>query len=78
MRGPRGVPIRIILKQVYTGAVRPIVEYASSTWATVAKSTMGKLDKVRNMGLRIILGIMKTILIREMEKIADIGLNHLN
>lgn len=36
-----------ILKQVYTGAVRPIVEYASPTWAPVAKSNTAPLDKVR-------------------------------
>ena len=61
-----------ILKQVYTGAVRPIMEYASSTWATMAKTTKEKLDKIQNMGLRITLGAMKTCPIREMEKTADI------
>ena len=27
-----------ILKQVYTGAVRPVVEYASTTWDTASKT----------------------------------------
>jgi len=61
-----------ILRQVYIGAVRPVTEYASTTWATASKTSKGKLDKVQNMGLRIILGAMKTTPIREMEKTADL------
>ncbi|KAK7101444.1 hypothetical protein V1264_019826 [Littorina saxatilis] len=61
-----------ILKQVYTGAVRPVMEYASSTWTTASKTNKGKLDKVQNMGLRIILGAMKSTPIQEMEKTADL------
>jgi hypothetical protein len=66
------LPLVKILKQVYTGAVRPIMEYASSSWATTAKTTKAKLEKIQNMGLRITLGAMKTCPIREMEKTADI------
>ena len=42
---------------VYTGAVRPVLEYASSSW---------------NLGLRTILGAMKITPIAEMEKTANI------
>ena len=57
-----------ILQQVYTGAVRPVADYASTSWVTASKSSKNKLDKVQNAGLRIILGAMKTTPIREMEK----------
>ena len=61
-----------ILKQVYIGAVRPVVEYASTTWDTASKTNKSKLDRVQNMGLRIILGAMRSIPIQQMEKIADL------
>jgi ribonuclease HI len=61
-----------ILRQVYTGAVRPAAEYASSSWMTASKTSKTKLDKVQNSGLRIILGAMKTTPIGELEKTADL------
>ena len=61
-----------ILKQVYTGTVRPVVEYASTTWNTASRTNKTTLDRVQNMGLRIITGAMKTTPIREMEKTADV------
>ena len=33
-----------ILRQVYIGAVRPIMEYASATWITASESAKAKLD----------------------------------
>ena len=41
-----------ILKKVYTGAVRPVLEYSSSSWIAAAKSTKSRLDRVQNRGLR--------------------------
>ena len=61
-----------ILKQVYTGAVKPVVEYASTTWDTASKTNKSKLDRVQNMGLRIILGTMGSTPIQQMEKTADL------
>ena len=61
-----------ILKQVYTGAVRPVVEYASTILDTASKTNKSKLDRVQNMGLRIILGAMRSIPIQQMEKTADL------
>ncbi|XP_064627880.1 uncharacterized protein LOC135487740 [Lineus longissimus] len=60
------------LKQVYTGSVRPVMEYASQSWATTAKTNQAKLDKVQNFGLRIILGAMKSTPIADMERTAGI------
>ena len=61
-----------ILKQVYTGAVRPVVEYASTIWDTALKANKIKLDRVQNMGLRIILGAMRSTPIQQMEKTTDL------
>ena len=48
-----------ILKTGYTGTVRSVVKYASTTWSTAAKTNKAKLDKVQNRGLRTILGAMR-------------------
>ena len=61
-----------ILKSVYTSNVRPVTEYASSSWTTASKSNKAKLDKIQNMGLRTILGAMKSTPIHEMQKTANI------
>ena len=49
-----------ILTEVYFAAVRPTMEYASTTWATVAETNKSRLDKVQNMALRVIVGSMNT------------------
>ena len=61
-----------ILKRVYTGAIRPVMEYATTSWATASTTNKGKLDKAQNLALRAIVGAMKTTPITEMEKRADI------
>ena len=57
-----------ILKQVYTGSVRPQLEYGATSWGTAAKTNTNKLKKVQNASLRIITGAIKTTPISEMEK----------
>ena len=61
-----------ILRRVYTGAVRPIMEYATTSWATASNANKSKLDKVQNVALRAIVGAMKTTPIKKMEKRADL------
>ena len=61
-----------LLARTYTGAVRPTMEYAATTWSTASKTNKSRLDKVQNMGLRLILGAMKSTPIRNMEKTANI------
>ena len=63
-----------ILLRVYTGAVRPIMEYATTSWAPASNASKSKLDKVQNVALRAIVGAMKTTPIKEMEKRADLPL----
>lgn len=61
-----------VLKQLYTGSVRPVMEYASPSWGTAAKARTNSLDKVQNMGLRIMLGALKTTPVKEMEKTTNV------
>ena len=58
-----------ILRRIYTGAVHPIMEYATTSWAT---SPNANRDKVQNVALRATVGAMKTTPIKEMEKRADL------
>ena len=57
-----------ILTQVYTGSVRPLLEYASTSWSTAAKTNTARLTKVHNQSLRLITGGIKTTPISAMEK----------
>ena len=57
-----------IIKTVYTGAVRPTLEYGASARATAAKTHPNKLVRVQNIGLTTILGAMKSTPIAMMEK----------
>ena len=59
-----------ILTQVYTGSVRPHLEYGATSWGTAAKTNTSRLTKVQNSGLRIITGALKTTPIETMEKTA--------
>ena len=68
----RGAGSPRILKTAYTGAVRPTFEYGASAWASAAKTHTNKLDQVQNMGLRTILGPMKSTPIATMQKTAGV------
>nr|KAG5705581.1 hypothetical protein BaRGS_034779 [Batillaria attramentaria] len=61
-----------LLTRVYTGAVRPAMEYASTSWGTASKTNKSRLDRVQNMGLRLILGAMRSTPIHEMTKTANV------
>ncbi|GFR79583.1 hypothetical protein ElyMa_000559700 [Elysia marginata] len=62
-----------VLKTVYTGYVRPILEYGSSAWNTVtAKSNQQKVEKFQNQSLRIITGGSKSTPILKMETITGL------
>ena len=56
-----------ILKQIYTGYVRPVMEYGSATWSTASKSNTHRLSTVQNTGMRIITGGLKTTPIAALE-----------
>ena len=68
MAGSKWDANKKVLMQVYTGALRPHMEYASSSWTTATKTNTGKLDKIQNAGLVLITGGIKTTQISAMEK----------
>ena len=61
-----------ILKQTYTGYVRPALEYGISAWGNCSKTQMEKLDRVQNSNMRIICGGMKSTPIHAMETITGL------
>ncbi|GFS06682.1 retrovirus-related Pol polyprotein from type-1 retrotransposable element R1 4 [Elysia marginata] len=60
-----------ILRQVYQGYIRPVMEYASPAWSTAAASNLTSLSKTQNQNLRIVLGAIKSTPIKELHKQAD-------
>ena len=59
-------------QQVYLDSERPVLEYGSSTFGTAASTTLQKLDKIHNTGLRIKEGNMKSTPINELESLAEL------
>ena len=59
-------------KQVYIGSVGPVLEYGTSTFGTAASAALQKLDKIKNTGLRIISGGVKSTPINEMKNLAGL------
>lgn len=41
---------------ILTAAVRPIIEYVSSSWDTVSKTNLENINKIQNMGGRVTFG----------------------
>ena len=59
----------VTLKRLYTGRVRPVLEYGMTAWGTTAKSNFDWVSKVQNQVTRIITGAMKSTPIMELEAI---------
>ena len=57
-----------IIKTVYEGSVRLVLEYSSTAWSTTAKTNQQFLDKIQNQALRIITDAMKSTPITFMEQ----------
>ena len=62
-----------VLKNVYIGAIRPHLEYGSTTFTSASKSTLYMLDKVQNQAMRLIIGAMKSTPIKVMEETTAIS-----
>ena len=60
------------LKKLYTGRVRPVLEYGVTAWNTAAKSTTDKVNRVQNQALRVITGAMRSTPIQELETITGL------
>ena len=62
----------VTLKRLYTGRVRPVLEYGMTAWGTTAKSNFDRVSKVQNQATRIITGAMKSTLTMELETITGL------
>ena len=62
----------VTLKRLYTGRVRPVLEYGMTAWGTTAKSNFDRVSKVQNQETRIITGAMKSTPIIELETITGL------
>ena len=54
-----------ILQRVHTEAVCPIMEYATTSWATTSNANKSKLDKAQNVAWQAVVGTMKTTPIKQ-------------
>ena len=48
------------LRRLYTGRVRPMLEYGMTAWGTTAKSNFDRVSKAQYQATRIITGAMKS------------------
>ena len=60
------------LMRLYTGRVRPVLEYDMTAWGTTAKFNSDPVSKVQNQATRIIAGAMKSTPIVKVEAIAGL------
>ena len=60
------------LKRLYTGRVRPVLEYGMTAWGTTAKSNFDRVSEVQNQATHIITGAMKSTPIMELETITGL------
>jgi len=61
-----------VLKIMYTGLIRPIIDYAASTLITLGMTRIQKIETVQNEALRIILGVNRTAKVECLRKEAGI------
>ena len=59
-------------KELYTGRVRPVLEYDMTAWVTTARSNFDQVNKVQNQATSIITGAMKSTAIVELETITEL------
>ena len=62
----------VTLKRLYTGRVRPVLEYGMTAWGTTANSNFDRVSKIQNQATRIITGAMKSTPIMELETITGL------
>ena len=61
-----------VQKRLYTGRIRPVMEYGMAAASTAAKSHTTKMCRIQNQAMRIITGAMKTTPIKELESITGL------
>ena len=59
----------VTLRRLYSGRVRPVLEYGMTAWGTTAKSNFDRVSKLQNQATRIITGAMQSTPTEELETI---------
>ena len=62
----------LTLRRLYTGRVRPVLEYGMTVWGTTAKSNFDRFSKEQHQATRIITGAMKSTPIMDLETITGL------
>jgi hypothetical protein len=60
------------LRKLYTGRVRPVLEYGMTAWGNTTKSNFDQISKVQNQATHIITGVMKSTPIQELETVTGL------
>ena len=55
------------LKTLYTGSIRPTLEYGIQAWGNTAKTHFDRVSRVQNQAVRIITGGLKSTPIEKLE-----------
>ena len=63
-----------VLRKLYTGRVRPSLEYGMTGWTTDAKTNFDRISRLQNQALRIITGGIRSTPINALEKLRSYSL----
>jgi hypothetical protein len=61
-----------VLKKLYVGRVRPVLEYGMSAWSSSSKSSFGKIHRLQNSAARIIPGALRSKPVNRIESITGL------
>ena len=61
-----------VLRKVYVGYVRPVLEHSMAAWSTTSDSNFNKICRVQNQNLRIMTGALKSTPINDLETITGL------
>ena len=61
-----------ILKNLYVGHIRPVLEYGIAAWGTTSEANFKKLNRIQNQAQRIMTGAIKSTPIQKMEEITGL------
>ncbi|KAK7090611.1 hypothetical protein V1264_010383 [Littorina saxatilis] len=61
-----------VQKTLYTGRIRPVLEYGMAAWGTAAKSSFDRTNRIQNQASRIITGAMRSTPIQAMETLTGL------
>jgi hypothetical protein len=58
-----------VLRKLYVGRVRPVLEYGMSAWSSSSQTNFDKIQRVQNSAARIITGSFRSTPVNRIESI---------